>query len=139
MSATAVDRQTVWKHVDKELKLTLATSTAIPAGVMVCTDASGLAVNGSDTAGLIMQGWSTYAVDYDAGDRYIVVRRGAAWFANNGNVLQAHQGTLVTIVDNQTVGLPGDTVNDIGAGYVDEVNTTLGVLVNMSGGKVAAA
>lgn len=139
MTATTVDRGTAWKHVDHVITLTLKASEVIPEGVIVCTDANGLAVNGSDTANLVTQGISMHAADYTAGDRKITVRRGVFWLANNGNVLQAHvANTVVTIVDNQTVGLPGDTTQDIGAGYVEEISSTLGVAVSMLGGKVAA-
>jgi hypothetical protein len=110
----------------------------IPAGTLVCTDAAGEAVTGSDTAGLVVQGRAAHRAKYADGDRTVVVERGVFVWANNGNVVQATVGSLVTIVDNQTVGLAADTTNDIGAGYCEGIRSD-GVVVSMLGGKVAAA
>lgn len=138
MTASTVDRQTVWKHVERELTLDLKSGETIPAGVMVCRDAAGDAVNASDTAGLIMQGISTFAVSYAAGDRKVVVRRGSFWMANDGNVVAAQDGGLCYVLDNQTVTNAATAVQDIKAGYIDELNTSRGVLVTMLGGAVGA-
>lgn len=139
MSATTTDRNTKARYIERQIRLVLKTSTAlIPAGAMVCVDATGTALNAADTAGLIAMGRAEAPADYAAGDREVVVARGVFLWANNGNVLQAHVGSSVTIVDNQTVGLAADTTNDIIAGWVEEV-TSEGVYVAMLGGKVAAA
>lgn len=138
MAATTLDRNTKKRRIERQIVLTLAASTKIPIGVMVATNASGLAVNASDTAALVVQGVSCQAADTAAGDTKIVVERGVFNMANNGNVVQATVGVLVTVVDNQTVGLAADTTNDIGAGYCEEVDAD-GVWVAMTGGKIAAA
>lgn len=139
MAATTTDRNTPALHIERQLKLPLKAATDIPAGAMVCTDATGAAVNAADTVGLIAMGRAAHAASYTAGDRFIVVERGTFRWANNGNVTQAAPGIgqAVTIVDNQTVGLPADTVNDILAGYVELVDSD-GVHVAMLGGKVGA-
>lgn len=138
MAATTTDRNTPAKMIERQIVLPLKSSTDIPAGAIVCSDSNGLAVNGADTAGLITEGRASHAASYSAGDRYITVQRGVFEYGNNGNILQAHVGTLATIVDNQTVGLAADTTNDIGAGYIEEITST-GVFISMLGGKVAAA
>jgi len=137
MTATTLDRNTEKRLVERQIVLTLAASTTIPIGVMVATNASGLAVNASDTAALVVQGISCQAASTAAGDTKIVVERGVFKLGNNGNVVAATVGVAVTVVDNQTVGLAADTTNDIIAGYCDEVASD-GVWVAMLGGKIAA-
>jgi len=138
MAATTFDRNTKKRFIERQVVLTLAAATTIPAGVMVATNAAGLAVNASDTAALVVQGLSAQAASTALGDTKIVVERGVFNMANNGNVVAATVGVLVTVVDNQTVGLAADTANDIGAGYCEEIDSD-GVWVSMLGGKVAAA
>lgn len=138
MAAATSDRQTPARYIERQIVLKLTAATDIPAGVMVATvDATGLAVNASDTAGLTVQGRSEHAASYAAGDREIVVSRGVFLFGNNGNVVQASVGELLEVIDNQTVGLAADGTNNIGAGYCDEIDAN-GVWVAMLGGKVAA-
>jgi hypothetical protein len=139
MAATTKDRETPAVHIERVLEeIPLKVNEVIPAGVIVCSDANGDGVNGSDTAGLIVQGRSAARADYAAGDRYVIVERGVFLFANNGNVVAASRGILLTVVDNQTVGLAADTANDVGAGYCEGIRSD-GVLVSMLGGKIAAA
>lgn len=139
MAATTVDRNSPALHTERHIKIPLKAATDIPAGVIVCVDATGAAVNGADTAALVAMGRSAHAASYAAGDRFITVERGVFFFANNGNVTQAFIGKSVTIVDNQTVGTAADTLNDIIVGYVEGIDATLGVAVAMMGGLVAAA
>lgn len=139
MAATTTDRNTPAVYIERQIKLPLKSGEVIPAGAMVATqDADGFAVNAADTAGLTVQGRCEGAVSYAAGDRWVVVARGAFVWANNGNVTAARIGQTVTVVDNQTVGLAADTTNDIVAGYVEEIRTGEGVVVAQLGGKVAA-
>lgn len=139
MAATTTDRNTKARYIERQIRLVLAAATTIPAGAMVAVNAAGLAVNASDTAALIVMGRAEAAATSVGGaDTEIVVSRGVFLWGNNGNVLQAHVGTSVTIVDNQTVGLAADTANDIIAGWVEEIDAE-GVWVSMLGGKIAAA
>lgn len=138
MAATTVDRNTPALFIERQIVLQLEPGQDIPAGVIVCTNAGGNAVNGADTAALICQGRSAHRATYANGDREIVVERGVFEFANNaGAVTQADVGKLALIVDNQTV-TDAATVNNIGAGYIEQVTST-GVVISMLGGKVAAA
>lgn len=138
MAATTNDRNTLAKYIERQVRLPLAAATDIPAGVMVATNASGLAVNASDTAGLIVWGRAEHRAKTTDGDTEVIVSRGAFWYANDGTIVQADVGTLCTVLDNQTVSKAATTANDIGAGYIEEVDSALGVLVSMLGGKVAA-
>lgn len=139
MAATTLDRNTKKRFIERQIVLTLAASTTIPQGVMVATNAAGLAVNASDAAALVIQGISAQAAtSVGSSDTKIVVERGVFNLGNNGNVVAATVGVSVTVVDNQTVGLAADTAQDIIAGYCEEVDSE-GVWVSMLGGKVAAA
>ncbi len=138
MAATTKDRATPKYYIEREITLDLETGSVIPAGVIVCTNASGKAVNGADTAGQICQGISAHAADQTKGDTKIVVERGVFVLANDGNLAAADIGSLATIADNQTVSKASVTTNDIGAGYIEEIRSD-GVAVAMLGGKIAAA
>lgn len=140
MAATTLDRNSPALHIERQIKLQLKTATPdIPAGVMVCTDATGTALNGADTAGLKIQGRSEHPASYTNGDRFIVVTRGVFWFANDGTITIANVGQLATILDNQTVSLAATTANDIGAGYIEQVDASLGVAISILGGRPEAA
>ena len=120
----------------------LAASTKIVGGVMVMVIAgTGAALNGADTANGICMGWSTQLVDTALGHTKCPVKRGRAWWNNNGNITAANIGQQCTIVDNQTVGLAADTTNDVIAGEILDVATVNGVsqvLVDMMGTKLGA-
>ncbi len=138
MGATTTDRNTPALYIQRELSpVPLAVGAVIPAGVIVCLDAAGNAVNGSDTAGLIAWGRSAHRADQTAGDTHVVCERGVFIFNNNaGAIVQADCGKLALIVANQTV-TDAATTNNIGAGFIEEV-TAAGVAIAMLGGKVAA-
>lgn len=141
MAATTVDRNSPALHIERPMKVPLKAGSVIPAGVMVCVDATGLAVNASDTAGLSIVGRSAHAASYAAGDRFIVVERGVFYFGNDGtiNVTHANTGVLAMILDNQTLTLAATAVNDIGVGYIESVDAVFGVAVSILGGKPSAA
>jgi hypothetical protein len=138
MAATTLDRNTKVRFFEREVVLPLKANAVIPLGVLVCTDATGAAVNGSDTAGLTIQGWSAQSVDQTKGDTKITVNRGVANFDNDGTIVQASIGSLATILDNHTLSLAATTANDIGAGYIEEIDSD-GVWISILGGKPAAA
>ena len=138
MAATTVDRQTLVRGATvRQLVFDLASGQDVPAGAIVCTNAAGEAVNGSDTVGLICQGRAEHRATYANGDRRIVVSRGVFCYANDGTIAKADIGGVCTILDNQTVSKAITTVNDIGAGIIDDV-TSEGVWVSMLGGRIAA-
>lgn len=139
MAATTKDRATPKYYIEREITLDLKAGSVIPAGVIVCTDATGLAVNGADTAGLICQGVSAHAADQTKGDTKVVVERGVFGFDNNaGAIVAADVGKLALIVDNQTI-TDAATANNIGCGYIEEVRADGYIMIAMLGGKIAAA
>lgn len=140
---SANDRVTVetWSSgIPTSIPLTAATK--IVGGVIVMVVGGvGTALNGADTAGGICVGWSTQLVDTALGHTKCPVKRGRAWWNNNGNILAANIGQQCTIVDNQTVGLVADTTNDVIAGEILDVATVNGVSqvhVDMMGTKLGA-
>jgi hypothetical protein len=134
MTATTVDRQTPATHIERPMEFDLKAATDIPAGVIVCTDATGSAVNGADAAALVCQGRSAHSASYAGGDRKIVIERGTFWWGNDGTITAADIGGQATILDNQTVSKAATTTADIPAGKIQKVDATLGVLVDMLGG-----
>jgi hypothetical protein len=138
MAATTKDRATIVKNIERQIRLTLKASSVIPGGTIVCTDATGQAVVGADTAGQRCEGISSHAADQTKGDVDIIVMRGAFWLGNDGTIALADVGGVCTILDNQTVSKAATTANDIGAGIIEDVDATKGVLVAMLGGRVDA-
>jgi hypothetical protein len=138
MAATTKDRATIVKYIERTISLTLATSSVIPGGTIVCTDATGKAVVGADTAAQRCEGISEHAADQTKGDTTIRVCRGTFWLGNDGTIALADVGGVCTILDNQTVSKAATTTNDIGAGIIEDVDSVKGVLVAMLGGRVDA-
>lgn len=106
MTATLVDRNTPYR--DGELiPAPVAAGEHIPAGVIVCINAHGYAVNGKEATDLIYAGRAEDAVDNSAGqdgDLFILLRRGKLFlWENDGTLTQAHLGRRAYILDNQTV------------------------------------
>lgn len=110
MTATLVDRNTPYR--DGELTpVPVAAGESIPAGVIVCINSDGYAVNGKEAADLRYAGCSDEAVDNRDGadgDLFILVRmRKAFLWGNDGTVTQEYLGQRVYILDNQTVTASG--------------------------------
>lgn len=138
MTATTKDRNTVEVWNEGQLPpIPLTASTAIPLGVMVMVvSGTGTALNGADTANGICMGVSTQAVDTALGHTKCPVSKKRAWFANDGNITAANIGQNATILDNQTVSLASVTTNDVKAGKIVGVDTTLGVCIDQTGGNI---
>lgn len=126
MTATTVDRDTARKDIDAPLSYTMKGNTKIPAGVLVCSDASGYAVNAADTAAYHLLGRSNALVDTTSagplgqladGVASIECEHGVFKFGNSGIVL-ADVGKLAYVLDNQTVCLSGGTSHTIAAGII---------------------
>jgi len=138
MTATTVDRNTVevWNE-GQIIPVALTASTKIPLGVMVSVVLNtGTAINAADTASTAVIGISRQQVDTALGFTKCPVGRGRYWFANGGHITAAHIGVEACVVDNQTVDLAANTTNAIPAGVIIGVDATLGVCIDMAGGKV---
>lgn len=138
MTATTKDRTTVevW-NFGQIPPVPLTAATAIPNGVMVMVIAgTGTALNAADTANGIVLGVSTQAVDTTLGHTKCPIKKGRFWFANDGTITAADIGGVATVLDNQTVSKAATTTNDVPAGIIIGVDATLGVCIDMAGGKV---
>ena len=143
MSATSLDQNIGKRGPIRQVVLDLAsTSTgaaAIPVGTMLASPGTSAgAVRAADTAGLVVQGVACQAANFANGDRRIVVERGIFRMLNDGTITAANVGQLATVLDNQTVSLAATTTNDVGAGWIVEVDS-IGVWVDMTQAKIAAA
>lgn len=138
MTATTNDRNTVevWNS-GQIIPIPLTSSTKIPLGVMVMViSGTGTALNAADTASGVVMGVSTQLVDTALGHTKCPVKRGRFWFANDGTVAAANIGQTATVLDNQTVSIAATTTNDVAAGQILAVDATLGVCIDMAGGKI---
>jgi hypothetical protein len=117
----------------------LTASTRIPlGGIVMVVSGTGTALNGADTANGIALGIATQTVDTALGHTKCIYKRCVPWLVNDGTITAANIGQMATILDNQTVSLAATTTNDVGAGVIEAVDATLGVLVNMLGNKIGA-
>jgi hypothetical protein len=101
----------------------------IYAGAIVCRDADGYFVPASDTAGLKSAvGRAEFEVDNTDGadgDLLLTVAVGVFAYNLSAALLAArvdNLGTAVFIVDDNTVGLDADAVNNIGGVTLDEIS-----------------
>lgn len=107
-----------------ELAIPVDDGDIIYAGALVCVNAAGYAVPGSDTAGLIFQGVARERADNSAGlDGAVSVtvrRRGLFKMPFATAISQANVGDNVFIADDQTVDVAANLTNDIFVGIIAE-------------------
>ena len=136
MTALAADKNTKSKQLGRSISLRVAATTEIFKGAAVRLDATGFAIPADDAAGgSDIIGVSEEHVDNSAGadgDLRVRVRKGVHLFVNNGNVVQATVGGLVYSVDDNVVGLVGDTTNDHLVGTVDDFSDEGLVVVHVA-------
>lgn len=142
MTATTKDRQTPALLIFREIRTTPKANVHIPAGALVMrATATGLVENAADLVGMQIVGRAAHAFDNTAAnpfpDTELVVEAGIFAYAVSAGVIAlnaAAQGTQVTIVDNQTVGLASETTNDIIVGRIEEVHDGLYyIAINIAG------
>lgn len=113
-----------------DIPVPVAASTKIYAGSIGAIDADGYAVPASDTAGLKVFGVPQDQVDNSAGadgDETVVMRRGRVWLMKGSGLTQSLVGSIVYVVDDETVGPASVPTNDIPAGTLMEfVSATAG-------------
>lgn len=103
-------------------------------GSLAAINANGYAVRASDTAGLIVKGTCTEAIDNTGGadgDLEMQVRRGErCYFGTTGAnaITQADVGDDAYVLDDQTVVRAAGTSNNVVAGEVLAVETVGGVV-----------
>ncbi|OGV64135.1 MAG: hypothetical protein A2283_12450 [Lentisphaerae bacterium RIFOXYA12_FULL_48_11] len=106
----------------------VAASALIYGGAIVCMNAGGYLIKGSDAAGLTIAGISTGRFDNSAGTNGAltgVFERDGLHLMNLGTVItQANVGDPVYVVDDQTVDLADNVIHFILAGVIAEMFTT---------------
>ena len=108
-------------------------STTIYKGAFVSTDATGYLVPGADAAGQIFAGTAYEAGDNSAGaDGAVKVRviRGNVQETAKATAVIADVGALMYLLDDNSVGLTGDTVNTILVGRCVKLISSAKVLVD---------
>jgi hypothetical protein len=128
---------------DKELQYTEGVELAFPVvasdiiygGSLVCVNAAGYALPGSDTAGLIFEGVAIQRVDNSEGaagaKRAALRRRGLIKAAMATAITQANVGDNVFVVDDESVDIAANVDNDIFcgviAGYIDSTHAWIDI------------
>ena len=124
MAALTDDKKTEYRE-GVEISLPVDDGDVIYAGAIVCLNADGYAVPGSDTAGLKMAGIAREKADNSAGAdgavSVILRRQGIFKMTFSAAITQAAVGADACIVDDQTVALAATTTNDIVAGEIVEL------------------
>jgi hypothetical protein len=90
-------------------------------GAIVCVNASGYIVNGSDTAALKCRGVASETVDNSAGsagDKQIEVEWGIHVLFDSTGITAADEGSLAYISDNNVVTNAATATNDIPVGTI---------------------
>lgn len=144
MSAATTEYNST-ERAGEVISIPVAAAKKLYAGTIIAEDASGNAVNASDTANLKVLGRAQETIDNSggsAGDLSIRVKRGCFYFANSSGspVTAAYKGKKVYIEDDHTVSISAGT-NGIVAGRCIDIDAG-GVWVDTKvapGGAVAAA
>lgn len=109
MTALTKGRDTV-SRVGRLYSCPVAAGAMILQGAMVCLEAAGNAVPGSNTGGLKVRGRAEEPADNTAGaagDVSVPVLEGEYLWENDGTIDRTHIGTVATVIDDQTVGTGG--------------------------------
>jgi len=131
MAALAKDRNTVYKE-GAELAYKVAASTKIYAGSLVCLDASGYAVPGADTAGIVFVGVAQEYISNSSGadgDKVVRVRRKGAFELTGASLAITDIGTAVFVSDDQTVAK--STTNSVACGKIADFISATSVYVDI--------
>jgi len=120
MTALIADRLTDFKE-GVELNYPVAGSSKLYAGGMVCTNSSGYAIPGADTAGVVFLGVSMSQKDNSSGSNgdlnATVRKKGTFKFACSGMAI-TDIGKPVYVSDDQTVALISGVTNAIPCGRI---------------------
>ena len=102
------------------VRIPVKAAKTIYKGTIVCVDATGYALPGADTAGLIFMGLALEDCDNSAGSSgdkdVLIVTSGLITMSYTGAITQADMGSNCTISDDNNVADAGATTNDIVVG-----------------------
>lgn len=133
MSALTKNIDRVFRE-DGDLELPVKASQHIYQGSIVCVDATGFVVVGSDTAGLVPQGVAMHEADNSSGsdgDQKVLIQTGKREQFSCSGASQAWVGQDACIVDDNTVALAATTTNDIVIGKIVKFISSTKVEVRM--------
>lgn len=141
MAAATMDRNTpIAATSSLRLKgpYALGTSVTVYAGTIAAiVAATGLIGVAGDTAGMRVVGFhltQASSVANYAGRTIPEVAAGGVWLANDGNITAAHIGQTAYALDDQTVTLASVATNDLKVGIIEQVDSVLGVFVQIDNG-----
>lgn len=123
------------KMQDGELiSVPVAASTKVEKGKMAAVNSNGYAVEASDAAGLKVLGRFEETVDNTGGNGALWVRvrrKRSFWWTNDPTnpITQAQMYGSAIVKSDESVCTAAGATNDIVAGIVLQLDTTLGVLV----------
>ena len=133
---TALAQDIAIEYTDgTELAFPVINADILYGGGLICVNAAGYALPGSDTAGLIFQGIATERVDNSlgaVGDKKVTLKRRGLFKMLFGTAIsQANIGDNVFVVDDQTVDVAGNVTNDIFCGVIAEYLDTTHAMVDI--------
>lgn len=120
MAALTQDRATPYRE-GIEIEFPVAAATKIYAGSLVCANAQGFAVPGTDTAGLRFLGVALEQVDNTAGAngaKVLRLRRTGVFEFNAASITQTMVGDPMYVKDDNTFEDAAGCTNDIKAGVL---------------------
>ena len=116
MTALTADRETEF-DVDQIRSYPVAAATEIFFGSIVCVNAGGFAIPGTDTAGISFVGIAAENADNNLGAngdiRVMVRKNGAHRLIADTTVLITQVGTEFFVVDDQTVDIAANVTNNV--------------------------
>jgi hypothetical protein len=139
MTVLTKDRNTP-KKGGNLFAIPVAASTKIYAGSLVCSNATGYAVPGADTAGLLFRGIAQEFVDNSAGadgEKKVLVEHPVIVSMSTAGITQADIGKPVFIADDQTVAK--STTNSVCCGVIREVISATSVWLDTFYSKAAGS
>lgn len=131
--ALSADRNTARAQGDV-LQQGMAASVVVYGGALVMRNAAGYLTKGATATGSVGVGRAEERKTggASAGDEKLKVRPGSYWFKNSGSgdaITVAEIGDVCWIVDDEQVAKTDGTGTRSPAGFVEDVNAAMGVLV----------
>jgi hypothetical protein len=133
MAALTQDRNTTYRE-GVEMEYPVAGGTKIYAGSLVCRNATGYAVPGADLAGVKFLGVALEQADNITGAdgaRPVRVRRKGAFEMAASGLDRVNLEDPAYVVDDQTVGLSGQTSHQVACGRIAGFVSATSVFVDL--------
>jgi hypothetical protein len=131
--ALAQDRNTTYRE-GVEMEYPVAGGAKVYAGSLVCRNATGYAVPGADQTGVKFLGVALEQADNTGGAdgaKKVRLRRKGAFEMAASNMALTNLDDPVYVVDDQTVGLAGQTSHQVACGRVAGFVSAISVFVDV--------